>query len=84
MKTLLALRLENDAVWLITERLGVQEMGPADHIRTKHEVKALVEKAGSVKGAEALIALTQKRHEIQHVQNITVKQSERQGHGQKM
>ena len=43
VETLLALRKENDAVQLITERLRVKEMGPADHIRTKHEVKAFVE-----------------------------------------
>ena len=43
VKTLLALRREADAVRLITERLKVKEMGPADHIRTKHEVKAFIE-----------------------------------------
>ena len=44
VETLLVLRKENDAVQLITERLRVKEMGPADHIRTKHEVKAFVER----------------------------------------
>lgn len=42
VKTRLALRRENDAVRLIMERLKVKEMGPADHIRTKHEVKTFV------------------------------------------
>ena len=42
VQSLLALRKENDAVRLITERLRVKEMGPADHIRTKHEVKTFV------------------------------------------
>ena len=54
VETLLALRKENDAVRLITERLRVKEMGPADHIRTKHEVKAFVE-SGENNGARALI-----------------------------
>ena len=42
-QTILALRKDPDAVRLITELLRVKEMGPADHIRTKHEVKAFVE-----------------------------------------
>ncbi len=29
---------------IITERLKAKEMGPADHIRTKHEVKGLCRK----------------------------------------
>ena len=41
---LVALRNDPDAMRVITERLKVKEMGPADHIRTKHEVKAFVEK----------------------------------------
>lgn len=54
VQTLLALRQENDALRVITEKLRVKEMGPADHIRTKHEVKAFVE-SGDLKAAEALI-----------------------------
>ena len=42
VQTLLALRRENDAVRLITERLRVKEMGPADHIRTKEEGTKLI------------------------------------------
>jgi hypothetical protein len=38
--TFLALRCEPDALRLITEKLRVKEMGPADHVRTKHDVKA--------------------------------------------
>jgi len=62
VETLLALRKENDAVRLITERLRVKEMGPADHIRTKHEVKVFVE-SGTVSGAEKLLAQVAERHE---------------------
>lgn len=54
VQTLLALRKEEDAVRLITERLRVKEMGPADHIRTKHEVKAFVE-SGNANLAESLL-----------------------------
>ena len=42
-ETLLALRQEGDATQIIAERLKVKEMGPAYHIRTKHEVKAAEE-----------------------------------------
>ncbi len=60
VKTLLALPRENDAVRLITERLKVKEMGPADHIRTKHEVKAFVE-SGNLTAAQALLKNAQTR-----------------------
>jgi hypothetical protein len=55
VQTLLALRKEEDAVRLITERLRVKEMGPADHIRTKHEVKAFVESMTGNGEAEKII-----------------------------
>jgi 6-phosphogluconolactonase/glucosamine-6-phosphate isomerase/deaminase len=50
-KTLLALRQEGDGAQSIAERLHVKEMGPADHIRTKHEVKTFVE-SGDTRAAE--------------------------------
>ena len=40
VQALLALRQDNDALRVITEKLRVKEMGPSDHIRTKHEAKA--------------------------------------------
>ena len=52
VQTLLALRQEEDAVRLITERLRVKEMGPADHIRTKHEVRDFL-RAGGTNRTEA-------------------------------
>ena len=52
--TLLALRQETDAIRVITERLLVREMGPADHIRTKHEVKRFVESGDPTAGEEVL------------------------------
>ena len=77
--TLLALRQETDAIRVITERLLVREMGPADHIRTKHEVKAFVE-SGDVKAAEELLKVARERREIS--QTITQKITHQ--HGQRM
>lgn len=54
VETLLALRQEPDALRLITEKLRVKEMGPADHIRTKHEVKTFVERGDATVAAELI------------------------------
>ena len=51
VETPLAFRKEHQAVRLITERLGMKEMGSADHIRTKPEVKAFAE-SGDARLAE--------------------------------
>ena len=80
-QTLLALRQENDALRVITEKLRVKEMGPADHIRTKHEVKAFVE-SGDAKAAEALIK--QARERISATQTVSNKITEAQQRGQRM
>lgn len=61
--TLLALRQEPDALRVITERLKVKEMGPADHIRTKHEAKAFVQ-SGSETVAESLLRKAAERRQI--------------------
>lgn len=79
VQTLLALRKEEDAVRLITERLRVKEMGPADHIRTKHEVKAFVE-TGEAQAAEALIKQARERFTA----NQTVTDRMTQQRGQRM
>ncbi len=81
VQTLLALRQESDALRVITEKLRVKEMGPADHIRTKHEVKAFVE-SGDVEAAEALIKQASERTSAQHA--ITERNSEQQQRGQRM
>ena len=81
VQTLLTLRQESDALRLITEKLRVKEMGPADHIRTKHEVKAFVE-SGDVKAAEALIKHAGER--IGAHQAITNRVTEQQQRGQRM
>ena len=76
VETLLALRQQPDALRLITEKLRVKEMGPADHIRTKHEVKAFVE-AGDLSIGEALLRDAADRRVAN--QRVTVTQSERRG-----
>ena len=81
VQALLALRQENDALRVITEKLRVKEMGPADHIRTKHEVKAFVE-SGDTKAAEALIKQAQER--ISATQTVANKITETQKRGQRM
>ena len=72
VQTLLALRQENDALRVITEKLRVKEMGPADHIRTKHEVKEFVE-SGDVSLARTLLQRASER--LETVQNLAVRQS---------
>ena len=79
--TLLALRQEPDALRIITERLKVKEMGPADHIRTKHEVKAFIESAGDVKEAEAIVTRAHARRALQETHEATMKVTENQGWG---
>ena len=76
--TLLALRQESDAVRVISERLKVKEMGPADHIRTKHEAKAFVE-SGDLTAAEALLKNAQTRRELNQSQSITEKMTQQRG-----
>jgi hypothetical protein len=77
--TLFALRQETDAIRIITERLLVREMGPADHIRTKHEVKAFVE-SGDPVAAEELLKAARERREVN--QSVTQKISPQ--HGQRL
>lgn len=81
VQTLLALRQESDAVRVITEKLRVKEMGPSDHIRTKHEVKAFVE-TGDVKAAESLIRQASERTAAH--QAITNRMTEQQQRGQRI
>ena len=79
VQALMALRKESDAVRVITERLKVKEMGPADHIRTKHEVKAFIE-SGAVHVAETLLRRAAERRIVGQslAANLT------QSRGQKM
>jgi hypothetical protein len=81
---LIALRNQPDALKLITERLKVKQMGPADHIRTKHEVKAWLETEGSLKEAEAIVTRARARRELWQTQSVTQKMTERQERGQRM
>lgn len=71
---LIALRTQPDALKIITELLKVKEMGPADHIRTKHEVKAFIESAGNGKEAEAIIQRAQLRRTVEQAQDVRISQ----------
>lgn len=83
-ETLLAMRNETDALKQITARLRVKDMGPADHIRTKHEVKAWLETAGSQVEAEAIVKRARARREIWETQSVTQQMTERQERGQRL
>lgn len=80
VETLLALRQQPDALRLITEKLRVKEMGPADHIRTKHEVKGFVE-SGDATAAEVLI--NQARERVNATQVVTNRMTQQQRPGQR-
>lgn len=75
---LVALRNQPEALKVITERLKVKQMGPADHIRTKHEVKAWLEAEGNLKEAEAIVTRARARRELWQTQSVTQKLTERQ------
>jgi hypothetical protein len=68
---LVAWRAEEDPVRLISERLRVKEMGPADHIRTKHEVKTFIE-SGERSAAEELVKRAQARRELAHSATVRI------------
>jgi hypothetical protein len=74
---LVALRAQPDALKIITERLKVKQMGPADHIRTKHEVKAFIESNGDLKAAESIMERAQARRTEQQTQNLTMSERQR-------
>lgn len=76
VSALLALRGQSDPIRAITERLGVKEMGPADHIRTKHEVKIFIE-SGDSKVAESLIQHARERRSLRN--SIKARISEERG-----
>jgi len=76
---LVALRNLPDGLKIITDRLNVKEMGPADHIRTKHEVKAFIESPGDAKEAQAIVERARARRTLHQTQNVTMNINERQG-----
>jgi len=72
----MALRQEGDALRVITDRLRVKEMGPADHIRTKHEVKSFLA-SGDSRAAENLLRIAQSRRELNQI--ATQKMTQQRG-----
>lgn len=81
---LIALRTKQDALKTITEKLRVREMGPADHIRTKHEVKAFLEASGDVAEAEAIVKRARLRREMWETQSVTQKLTQRHSQRQSL
>jgi hypothetical protein len=77
-----ALRGQTDALKVITEKLRVQEMGPADHIRTKHEVKAFLATSGDLKEAEAIVTRARARRELWQTQSVAQNLTQRQQRSQ--
>jgi hypothetical protein len=74
---LVSLRNEPDAMRVIIERLKVKEMGPADHIRTKHEVKAFIEASGDLTAAEELLKRARERRTLS--QTVSMKVTQQRG-----
>lgn len=79
-----ALRAQPEALRAITDRLRVKEMGPADHIRTKHEVKAWLEASGSQTEAEAIVERARARRTLHHTQRVTQSMTARQQRGRRI
>ncbi len=79
VKTLLELRQGPEPVQTITDRLQAATMGPADHIRTKHEVKLFVE-AGDAKAAEALLKDVRERLAAKQAETVRIGQRQGQKH----
>ena len=55
----------------------MRDKGPADHIRTKHEVEAFVD-TGDLTAAEALLTRASERR-VQQQQGVSVKQAQQRG-----
>lgn len=79
-----ALRAQPEALKVITDRLLVKEMGPADHIRTKHEVKAWLEAGGSLKEADAIVERARARRTLHRTQSVTKTMTQRQELGRRL
>lgn len=59
---MLSLRDHPDAVQIIIDCLCVKDMGPADYVRTKHEVRDFVQN-GDLKAAQTIIAKARERRD---------------------
>lgn len=82
--SMVALRAHVDALKAITEKLRVREMGPADHIRTKHEVKAWLQAGGALEEAEAIVARSKARRELQENHRVSQTMTQGQHRGQRL
>ena len=62
---LMAWRLESEPLRFISEKLRLKAMGPADHIRTKHEVKAFLISGERSVAEEILVRVRARLHAAQ-------------------
>jgi hypothetical protein len=81
---MVALRTDREALKVITDRLHVHQMGSADHIKTKHEVKQWLESAGDQREAQAIVERAQARRTLRETQLITQSITQRQQRGQRL
>ena len=70
------LRFHPDALRVICAKLEVKKMGPADHIRTKHEVKAYLV-TGDIAEATAIAQRAIVRRSEQEIRAAAAKIAER-------
>ncbi|MDX2187163.1 MAG: hypothetical protein SFV32_09540 [Opitutaceae bacterium] len=79
VEQLMALRAGPDALRTISEALNVKRMGPADHIRTKHEVKRFLDSSDTA-SAEKLLLSASKRVSLKQAvpEKIAITQSQKQ------
>lgn len=66
-----------DATQIITEKLGIKQMGPADFMRTKHEVQAFL-RTGTLAEATKIVENVRARHAWKEAQGQTLSQREGQ------
>lgn len=81
---MMALRGQPEALKIATDKLQVRDMGPADHIRTKHEVKAFLEANGTRTEAEAIVTRARLRREMWQTQSVTQNLTQRQQRTQRI
>lgn len=71
-----SLRRDADPLRTITALLRVHDMGPADHIRTKHEVRDYL-RTGDPRAADEIIRRAAERRATRQAQILRVVQDQR-------
>ena len=82
---LIAMRAEEEPVRYICEKLKVKEMGPYDHIVTKHEVRDFLKAGGTNKTeAEEIVKRAQIRRTEAQERAIRQAQQQQQQQGRRI